>query len=697
MFLLCAVSAWSLRAPYSGYLWNASFQGFADVLPTTLWAAFKVWTFWGLATALFGLILLRIDPELELCDALIGGAVCPWIFAYIAGNLLGPVGLFRSFSIWLMMIAAIVWLWRHQPVLVFRAPTTGQKLAILACALLTIGMLPLQLGSPLPPYMDVLNTPASAQRILSFGRYLPFDNDPYGYWSPFIQTPGLELFYAMLGFGSFTNLATVAEMAALTPMCWLIIFGAYRLGRSLMNDVAGGFAALLLLATTEFERAHSMRGTAVAFALIAIGLGFLLDQNRRPIKIALGALVLGTAVASHAIVGALALATGGTALLIGLPSVRAKDFLAEVSCLFGAVLVAMPELAVAMSISLPYPILPLLQLAGVLVIWMGASSLRPMFTASNRFSAWIARGLVLALLLLLVWRPSSMMRIHDLAEGFPMLFAACILGLAALGLSDLKWPVGVFATAGALMIGAAAEYAMPFGALLHHGSGAGFGFDDVVFKVAEYWYPYFLIFPAAAAFYLVYNHVSKVFSIALLLTLVVFPFSQHPNLDIMYIEHSLAQEWADDMQIAKQGWWGDTRDTRWAQSPAELELSKVLLEEIRSGRITTATHIVHVSPNSIMWQDVLLFSMYTGIEDDLYLMNPDPKLGEGPTAGSRLYPVSMLPDAIAKHPPYIVIHNDAPAGLTLPPPGYDQIFNKDRVRLFRRDDLSPGATTSSRN
>ena len=256
----------------------------------------------------------------------------------------------------------------------------------------------------------------------------------------------------MLGFGSFTKLATVAEMAALTPMCWLIIFGAYRLGRSLMNDVAGGFAALLLFATTEFERAHSMRGTAVAFALVAIGLGFLLDQNRRPIKIALGALALGTAVASHAIVGALALATGGTALLIGLPSVRAKDFLAEVSCLFGAVLVAVPELTVAMSISLPYPILPLLQLAGVLVIWIAASSLRPMFTAGNRFSVWIARGLVLALLLLLVWRPSSMMRIHDLAEGFPMLFAACILGLAALGLSDLKWPVGVFATAGALMV-----------------------------------------------------------------------------------------------------------------------------------------------------------------------------------------------------------------------------------------------------
>jgi hypothetical protein len=695
VFLLCAISVWSLRAPYSDYVWNRSFEGFSSILPTTTWAALKVWTFWGLATALSGLILLRIDPELGLCDAIVGGAICPWIFAYIAGNLLGPVGLFRSYTIWLVMVAGIVWLWRHPPAVTFRAPTTGQMLALLACALVTIGTLPLQLGSPLPPYMDVLNTPASAQRILTFGRYLPFDNDPYGYWSPFIQTPGVELFYAMLGFGSFTKLAVVAEMSAVTPMCWLIIFGAYRLGRSLMNDVAGGFAALLLFATTIFVRAHSMRGTAVAFALVAIGLAFLLDQNRRPIKLALGALALGTAIASHAIVGALALATGGTALLIGLPGVRAKDFLVEAGCLFGAVLVAVPELAVAMTISLPYPILPMSQLAGVFVIWLAASSLQPTFTHSNRFSVWIARGLVVAMLLLLIWHPSSMARLHYLAEGFPMLFAACILGLTALGLSDLKWPVGVFAIAGALMIGAAAEYAVPFGALLHHGSEAGFGFDDVVFKLAEYWYPYFLIFPAAAALAVVYRNVSKVLSIALLLTLLIYPFFQHPELDIMYTEHSLAQEWANDWLIAKQGWWGNTKDTRWAQSPAELELNKVFLEEIREGRITTETHIVHITPNTIMWQDILLFSMYTGVEDDLYLMSPDPQLGQGPTAGSRLYPVSMLPDAIAKRPPYIVVHNDSPAGLTLPPSGYDEIFNKDNVRLFRRDDLSPGATASS--
>jgi hypothetical protein len=99
-----------------------------------------------------------------------------------------------------------------------------------------------------------------------------------------------------------------------------------------------------------------------------------------------------------------------------------------------------------------------------------------------------------------------------------------------------------------------------------------------------------------------------------------------------------------------------------------------------------------------MWQDVVLFSVYTGVDDDLYVENPSGPLDQGGTAGSRLHPVSMLPDAIAKRPPYIVVHNDPPAGMTLPPPGYDVIFNEDNIRLFRRDDLSPGATvTSSRH
>lgn len=77
-----------------------------------------------------------------------------------------------------------------------------------------------------------------------------------------------------------------------------------------------------------------------------------------------------------------------------------------------------------------------------------------------------------------------------------------------------------------------------------------------------------------------------------------------------------------------------------------------------------------------MWQDVLLFSMYTGVEDDLYVVRPDPQLGEGPTAGSRLHPLSMLPDAIAKRPPYIVVHNDPPGWIDTAAAGLRRDFQR---------------------
>jgi hypothetical protein len=143
--LLSAVSVWDLRGPYHDWVWNTSFQGFAEVLPVTAWAAFKLWTFWAFATAVTGLVLIRIDAKLGLCDAIIGGAAGSWIFAYLAGNLLGPIGLFRSWTIWLILIAAVAWIARNQPKLEIHPPSTGQKLALLACVIMAVSRVPLEL------------------------------------------------------------------------------------------------------------------------------------------------------------------------------------------------------------------------------------------------------------------------------------------------------------------------------------------------------------------------------------------------------------------------------------------------------------------------------------------------------------------------------------------------------------------------
>src|SRR5208337_3715238 len=177
----------------------------------------------------------------------------------------GPIGLFRAPTIWIPLALGALWLWRHPPRLCFTPLDSGQRLALLAFGLLAVSMLPMQLASPVAPFMDVLSYPASAQRILTFGVYLPFDNDPYGQWGPYAQTPALELFYAAVALGSHSKLAVLAESAMMVPMAALIIFGVYRLGRTLFDPTAGGMAALLLFFTCLFRRAQGMRGTAVDF------------------------------------------------------------------------------------------------------------------------------------------------------------------------------------------------------------------------------------------------------------------------------------------------------------------------------------------------------------------------------------------------------------------------------------------------
>ena len=211
----------------------------------------------------------------------------------------------------------------------------------------------------------LLSYPASVQRILSFGVYLPFDNDPFGCWGPRTQTPGLELFFAMLAMGSHVKLGVLAQSGLTVPMMALLIFATYRLGQTLANDTAGGMAALFLFFTTIFRRSTGMRGTAVDFALVALGLAFFLDRRRSRSLMAIGALILGTSVVVHAIDGGLAIFVAGAAVLLWLADRDWGRFVPGVLCLAGAVLFAVPEFAIGLGKPVPYPLLPIAQIAGI--------------------------------------------------------------------------------------------------------------------------------------------------------------------------------------------------------------------------------------------------------------------------------------------------------------------------------------------
>jgi len=689
IIVLVAASLRFLHEPYYGYIWELPVSGWAATLPITVSAAVGVWIFWGFAATVIAGLILHANPKTGLFDAIFAGVAGAWIFAYVAGNLLGPLGLFRGWTIWLVMLVAAAALMRNARRPAFHRPSAGLQLALLACALIAIGVLPMQLGSPVPPYMDVLNNPASAQRIVTFHRYLPWDNDPYGHWGPGIQTPGLELFYAMLAMGSATPLAVLAEMAAALPMMCLIALATWRLGRALVGDSAGGFAALLLFATTIFMRGVQMRGTALAFVLVAGGLGFFLDRERRPMRTALGALMLGSAFASHAIDAALGFAVAYVAVVIELLDGDVMNPVREALCLGGALLIAVPEFAVALTVRVPYPILPACQIAGIAVIWLAARGVTPRLP-SGAAARWTQRGVLAATLVIFALYPSG---ITSSVHGyFPILTAFCMAGLV-LAAVDYQHSGGIWVAAMALALADAMQYVVAAGLRAFPSPQAQFGLNDIVFKLQEYWSPYFLVFPAAIIFDWAYRYEwsyrrwSRPLIVAALLAFLVFPWSEHPERDLNYNEHPLADQWAVNWQTAKSGWWLNSPDHRWLQSPDEFALIEKLRGEIAAGRITPATHVIHVAPESVIWKDELLYSLYTGIDDDLYVTRPDGDPDAGPSAGSRMHPIARLPDALAAKPPYLVIYRDAPASLKLPPPGYEEIFRQGEIRLFRRQGL----------
>jgi hypothetical protein len=669
---------------------NGPLTSFIAILPYTLGPALRVWAFWAVATVVVGAALLRIEPDLGVLDAALAGAAGLWVFAYVAGNVLGPIGLFRSWTIWAVLAAIAVWLWRAGvPRIVVRAPLPGLQLALLAIGVVALGIIPLQLGSPVPPHLDVLATPASAQRIVTFGRYLPFDNDPYGFWTPLAQCPGLELFYALLALGSFTDPAVLAMSAAMFPMTVLLVISTYRLGRTLAGDVAGGMAAWLLFATILIKMVPTtMHGRAVTFVLAGVGLAFFLDERRNRTRVVLGVLALGTAVASHVIIGTLAMTVASGAILCWLLDGDVRGFLACVGLLAGATLIALPMVAIGLVLEVPYPALALMQGLGAVVIFACARRLEgpaPDGTQSRRL-AW---AIALLLLVVLAWRPRSLAVLGDRPDRFPILFFSSVLAFAVMLVVDTRRrPRATLSLLLLLAIGLEWICMSLLPAFVD--TPVGFGLADMLYKI-DYWYPYALVFPAAYLFAWLARSLPDraTFLIVLLLLFVPWRDNAHGN----FVSHQMAigEWWAHAIGTAKGGYWWSAGDARWAQTPAELELIELVRGEIAAGRITADTHIVHLTPHTLMGKNVVLFSVYTGVDDDTYVADQTYRLDIGATAGSRLRRAEpeTIQEVLAGRPPYVVIHDDPVALPADALADYEELLNRGDVRLLRHRSLVP--------
>ncbi|MGH7881201.1 MAG: hypothetical protein ACREQD_17130, partial [Candidatus Binataceae bacterium] len=205
-------------------------------------------------------------------------------------------------------------------------------------------------------------------------------------------------------------------------------------------------------------------------------------------------------------------------------------------------------------------------------------------------------------------------------------------------------------------------------------------------ELTDYWCPYFLVFPAGLLFALAYDRWSRPLTFLALMTLLIYPWQ--PGKGAVYydsLEHTITEQWAFNLDTAAKGYWAGHSDRRWTFDPDEMELIHTLNAEIDAGRITPATHILHLT-ESISSYSLVQFSILTGINDDPLEYRHDPNnQWEG---GSRVRGLDSLRDAMAAAPPYILTQVPPPAGFGDPPAGYDRLLDEGAVQLYRRHDLA---------
>jgi hypothetical protein len=216
------------------------------------------------------------------------------------------------------------------------------------------------------------------------------------------------------------------------------------------------------------------------------------------------------------------------------------------------------------------------------------------------------------------------------------------------------------------------------------------------FRKIDYWYPFIWVLPAGWLCAALARWTTTGLATVAVVLALFYPWA--PLVDPNSHHQSIAEAWAQELALAKGGYWAGHR--RWAQTPAQFALSRLLQDEIAAGRIGFATHIVHVEPFVLLNENVVLFSVYTGIDDDTYIYDAkwEPDISN---VGGRVHPRRELDAALAARPPYVVVHDRTHSGRILPVdgramiaeavPDYEEIFSDDGVRLLRRPDLRPGS------
>jgi hypothetical protein len=680
-------------------------QGAAKTVGATAPAALATWLLAAVLIAAVASWLRRRDPTLSGSDGAVGAVIVVWAGTYVTLLALGPFGVYRPWVLRVLAIAVVALTLRPAPARV-EPPTrwpAGAWIAAGAALLSFVPLLLMQLGSPMSPFMDVLPYVASAEKIVTFRAYDAFDNDAAGLWGPTRQVAGCDGLFSFiaLALGIPAHLAITALMV---PMALLQIVALYRLGAAVQGTLAGGMATLFLLETFLWRRTPDVRGTALAFALVALGLAFLFARRRSGARLALGGVALGLAITVNPLIGAFGMQLASLALVLRWLDLGGP-LIAPIFALAGGSVFALPQVLIARALVLPPLVLPLLTLAGAALLVVlarrvhdvadartlgraapDASLAREPVPARWR-GAWpfVRVIVVLSLPVYVLLQHARQGSEFFTPEWFgygPLMF----LGIAGFAVAareiwrrPARWPVAMIPAA-ALWVGLFDfNLASPlrFTGTLEMRALA----SEVTPKVVSYWTPYWLALAAGVFFGMLARRWSRPWAIAVALLLVIYPIHfVAESLDYDGQQLSLAETWGFHLTNAARGYWAGSFDRRWVIDKDWRELADTMRAEIAAGRIGYHTRVVHISP-SINRVELALGS---GVSVDLLTPSYNPESGW--TIGGRVRGFDSLPAALAARPPYVLLEEYPPSQFPQLH-DYDEMMVRPHFHLYRRPDL----------
>jgi hypothetical protein len=714
----CLLAGLSLQSsgPF-GFTPAGVVEGIAGQLATTLPAAILV----AAASVLnmsAGAVLVRAisgRPLGGLSGAILGGFLGAVLLDLVLFGALGGTGAFRWPVLVAVHLAILAAGTRLRPIVIVQRPLRGDWWpAWVIVALSWVGLIALQLASPVVPFVDVLpNHVAPVEHLRTFGEFATLTTTASPIYGPSRTFLG---YVATLGvIDTLSGLPAALGVAAFAlPGAIAVAAGVHRLGSVVGGGRTGTWAVVTFALTTSFVRLPDARATVLVLPLACWCLATVADRlagsvaEPRP-KVgpiagpttqpktrppALGeVLLLGAAIAAavlfHPVIGALTALTC-TIVTLALPE-RAGTL--GVPALATAGILALPQVATMVELTVPTALALLVIPPGLAAGWLLSRlhRIRRGLILSGRVAVGLAAIGAVALTPLLL--PAAERALSRILPTMPVLLVTIAAGALVaprrlLTPRRLGSPVLVAMLVGGAIVATATEVVPAEGTLL-----AALRFE--VPKTLHYWLPVGIALAAAIALDGVWRDEGRRLPAFLderalpRLALTVFviaaflPMRAAPLTDAYHLgERRVSETVALQLRYAEVGYWQGYPDPRRIVDPERVALLDAVRAEIGAGRLGPASEVLHVARSFQQWSAVPLGVFVGVIETDV---TPDAEVSIH-TVGGRLRRFADLGSQLARRPPYVVLEPaELPPGTrdAIVAAGYQAVFANDRGELFR--------------